>query len=340
MFLLLLLIGLVRSTRLVVKVYAEQCVRQLPPAHHHRRSLRLEVAEQQPPLLAQLRSRREVLDAAGNAVLCLEEIAEVERADPVLGAEQIGGLTTLVYKRFLDLSVHRHVGAGVVLHAEPRDDRHQRAVGAAPALVVKAVLHVVVVLVLPVHELQHARLHPRRRAVPVHVHEPARARAQRAAGRRQCAGRAQQRPAHRQAEARVQTRALREAGLLVEAVCAGQQVDGVEAGRRRGGGLGRRAPVLRVQRVDQLLPPHAGKARAGEVLQRLANGEAMAAHEVGGNQEAGAVDAVRAVHRHHRVGPARVGEVVRDHAAELVDGRGRRQLSPGHKQLVVGHAGR
>mmetsp|Transcript_4404 Transcript_4404/g.10651 ORF Transcript_4404/g.10651 Transcript_4404/m.10651 type:complete len:333 (+) Transcript_4404:378-1376(+) len=287
-----------------------------------------------PPLLAQLRSRREVLDAAGNAVLCLEEIAEVERADPVLGAEQIGGLTTLVYKRFLDLSVHRHVGAGVVLHAEPRDDRHQRAVGAAPALVVKAVLHVVVVLVLPVHELQHARLHPRRRAVPVHVHEPARARAQRAAGRRQCAGRAQQRPAHRQAEARVQPRALREAGLLVEAVCAGQQVDGVEAGRRRGGG--QRVGVQLEHASAQLgdCPRTLGRRgepgglaeRVGECAQLLDESEAQLGgrggeRRVGRSEVAGHVE----LHAHLRLGQGgrghRRGDERRRACASVAGGR-------------------
>lgn len=119
---------------------AKEGVRELAAAHHHGRALRLKMAEKEPTFLRELGARREVLDAARHAERHLEEERDIERAYPFARIEQRSRLRALAHEARLNFGVHRHVLLRVLLAHVPRDDRHQRAVRAAPPLVVKVVL--------------------------------------------------------------------------------------------------------------------------------------------------------------------------------------------------------
>ena len=91
----------------------------------------------------------------------VEQERNFQRANPVAAADKGRRLITERDECLLNLLVRRRRHRRVVVQQEPRADRLEGAVRAAPAVVVKVVLHVVVVHVIAVDERGGAAGHAR-----------------------------------------------------------------------------------------------------------------------------------------------------------------------------------
>lgn len=138
---------------------------------HDRGPVGLEVVGQLPALGGQLLARADVEEPALDLAGLLQHVPDLGGPDPLLGPDEGGLLVAQVHQALLDLGVGGDRGGGVPLVPatargrlknvrdlgmrivpEPGDEGLEGAVGAAPAVVVEAVLHVVVVAVGAVHQ--------------------------------------------------------------------------------------------------------------------------------------------------------------------------------------------
>lgn len=115
--------------------------------YHNRRSLCSKVVQQFLPLAAQLLPRTHEHYPVGNAQKRLQNESDFRRPDPLPRVDKARGLVPYVYEALLYVLERRHFSVRVTLQIEPGGEGLERAVGAAPAVIVHFVLAIVVVVV-------------------------------------------------------------------------------------------------------------------------------------------------------------------------------------------------
>mmetsp|Transcript_34982 Transcript_34982/g.82931 ORF Transcript_34982/g.82931 Transcript_34982/m.82931 type:complete len:225 (-) Transcript_34982:499-1173(-) len=145
---------------LCVVVHAEDRECQHPPPDANRRPLGVEVLRELSALVFEVVPRRHVDHLAGDTEVLIEQNGRLHRPNPLFGANEAGRFIAHRDQHLLHSFVALDRQGSVVLVAEPRNDSLVRAVHTPPPVVVEFVLHVVAVVVGPLHEVHAAALHP------------------------------------------------------------------------------------------------------------------------------------------------------------------------------------
>lgn len=115
--------------------------------NHDRSAMNLKVVSQIPTLGGKFFARAHRQKLGLNLASLFQNESHLRGPDPLTRSDKVAFLVANVHQTLLDLGMVWNLGLGVALVTVPRYQGLERSIGAPPAIIVEAVLHVMMVRV-------------------------------------------------------------------------------------------------------------------------------------------------------------------------------------------------